>query len=371
MAEQALLKEQLNITAIAELSERIIEVYPEFDGQAFAEKASTGLTQLELKARVSHIIDALAAFLPQDFCQTARIIEQLADNWNQQNAERNWTSYAAWPVIDYVSVYGLAYPQRAFSILEKLTPLFTAEFAIRAFVEQHFDLSYQQMLRWAEHEHEHVRRLASEGLRPRLPWAAHISTLRADPSPLWPLLNKLKADPSGYVRRSVANNLNDISKDHPEQVLAVCNNWQQDHNKDTDWVIRHGLRTLVKSGVKAVYPLLGFTVHPQLSDINLTLAVTKLAVGQSLEFKLDLVSEQFQHVVIDYRIGFARATGQQGYKVFKWKNTKLEPHQPIQLKKTHSFKPISTRRYYPGTHTIEVLLNGSIVARATFELTTC
>lgn len=370
MAEHPLLKEQLNIAAITELRDRITGVYPEFDGQGFVEKASTDLTQLELKARVSHIIDALATYLPPGFCQTARILEQFADNWNQQSAERNWTSYAAWPVIDYVSVYGLAYPQRAFSVLEKLTPLFTAEFAIRPFVQQHFALTYQQMLRWAEHEHDHVRRLASEGLRPRLPWASHIAALRADPSPLWPLLNKLKADPSLYVRRSVANNLNDISKDHPEQVLAICRSWQQDNNQDTDWVIRHGLRTMVKSGVEAVYPLLGFTEHPQLSDIKLTLAVTKLAVGQSLEFTLDLKSEQSQQLVIDYRISFVRAKEKQGYKVFKWKNIQLAPHQRMQLKNTHSFKPISTRRYYPGTHTIEILVNGNTVARTTFELMT-
>lgn len=369
MAEQALLKDQLGFAAIAELRQRITAVFPEFDGQAFEDKASQGLTQLELKARVSHIIDALADFLPTGFCKTARILEQLADNWVAQQPERNWTSYAAWPVIDFVSVHGLAYPQRAFAVLEKLTPLFTAEFAIRPFVEHHFELSYQQMLHWAEHKNEHVRRLASEGLRPRLPWASQLQPLRQDPTPLWPLLNKLKADPSLYVRRSVANNLNDISKDHPEQVLAVCSSWQQDNNKDINWVIRHGLRTLIKSGTKAVYPLLGFSEKPKLLDTVLRLSSENVAVGEALAFSFEFESEQVQSLVIDYRIHFVRANGTQGAKVFKWKNIQLRTHEKQRLNKQHSFKPISTRRYYPGTHGVDVLINGETVARAEFELT--
>lgn len=372
MAEQALLKDQLGFTAISELRQRITAVYPEFDGQGFEDKAGGGLEQLELKARVRHIIEALAENLPTDFCETAQILAQLAEHWSTQRPERNWNSYAAWPVIDYVGIYGLSYPQRAFSVLEKLTPLFTAEFAIRPFVDQHFDLTYQQMLRWAGHDNEHVRRLASEGLRPRLPWAAHISSLRQDPSPLWPLLDKLKADPSLYVRRSVANNLNDISKDHPDQVLAVCKSWQQQNNTHTDWVIRHGLRSLVKSGVKAVYPLLGFSKQPQLSDIKLRLDRENMMVGQSVILSLELACEsnQPQHLVVDYRVGYIRADGKRGYKVFKWKNIHLQPEQSLCLKKTHSFKPVSTRQYYPGTHVIEVLINGETFAREVFELTT-
>lgn len=370
MAEQALLKDQLGFAAISELRRCFTAVYPEFDGHGFEDKASAGLEQLELKARVRHIIEALADKLPTDFCETAQILAQLADSWSKQSPERNWTSYAAWPVIDYVGIYGLSYPQRAFSVLEKLTPLFTAEFAIRPFVESHFELTYQQMLRWAEHDNEHVRRLASEGLRPRLPWAAHISSLRQDPSPLWPLLDKLKADPSLYVRRSVANNLNDISKDHPDQVLAVCKSWQQQTNNHTDWVIRHGLRSLVKSGVKAVYPLLGFSKQPQLSDIKLRLDRENLAVGQSLTLSLTCESGQSQHLVIDYRVGYIRADGKRSYKVFKWKNIHLQPDEKLSLKKTHSFKPISTRQYYPGSHVIEVLINGETLAREAFELTT-
>lgn len=369
MAEQTLLKDQLGFAAIAELCQRITAVFPEFDGQGFEDKALKGLTQLELKARVSHIIDALAVFLPTGFCETARILEQLANNWLSHQPERNWTSYAAWPVIDFVSVYGLAYPQRAFALLEKLTPLFTAEFAIRPFLHQHFELSYEQMLHWAEHKNEHVRRLASEGLRPRLPWASQLQSLRQDPTPLWPLLNKLKADPSLYVRRSVANNLNDISKDHPEQVLAVCKRWQQDKNKDTDWVIRHGLRTLVKVGAKAVYPLLGFSEVPKLLDTTLRLSTDNVAMGEALAFSFEFESEQVQSLVIDYRIHFVRANGTHGAKVFKWKNIRLQAHEKQRLNKHHSFKPISTRRYYPGTHSVDVLINGETVARAEFELT--
>ncbi|WP_438970396.1 DNA alkylation repair protein [Methylophaga sp.] len=368
MTEQALLKNQLGDAAISELRQRISAVYPEFDGQAFEIKALSGLTQLELKARVSHLILALSAYLPDDFCETARILEPLADNWLAESKQRNWTSYIAWPVIDYVSVHGLAYPQRAFALLEKLTPLFTAEFAIRAFLNQHFDLTYQQMLRWTEHDNEHVRRLASEGLRPRLPWAAQLQLLRADPTPLWPLLEQLKADTSLYVRRSVANNLNDISKDHPDQVLAVCEKWRQADDNKTDWVIRHGLRGLVKAGEKGVYPLLGYSEMPELLNVSLSLDMAELTVGETLGINLTFESAKTQSLVLDYRISFVRADGKLSKKVFKWKNIHLETQERVCFRKAHSFKAITTRRYYPGTHYIDVLVNGETLARAAFDL---
>jgi 3-methyladenine DNA glycosylase AlkC len=369
MAEAALLKQQLNIDSVRQLRHLITAVFPDFDGTGFEKKAEAGLEQLELKARVNHIIQALALFLPEGFCQTARILEQIAENWPKDSQQRNWTNYAAWPLIDYVSAYGLAYPQRAFNILEKLTPLFTAEFAIRAFINDHFDLTYQQMLLWAEHPNEHVRRLASEGLRPRLPWATQLTFLRQDPAPLWPLLEKLKSDKSLYVRRSVANNLNDISKDHPEQVMALCRRWQRDNNQTTDWIIRHGLRTLIKTGVKAVYPLLGYSDQPCVIQPSLTLSKGFLSVGETLSFFLEFESGQSQRLLVDYRIGFVRADNKLGQKVFKWKNINLVAGERCRMQKSHAFKPLSTRHYKTGTHTIEALINGEVVARTEFQLT--
>lgn len=367
MAEVALLKDQLGPVAVQQLSELIKVVYPAFDRRAFENRVNHQLQQLELKARVSHVIAALADNLPAGFCETARILEAVADTW-PTGQKRNWTSFTAWPLIDYVGIYGLDYPQWAFVLLEKLTPLFTAEFAIRPFLDRHFELTHQQMLRWTEHDNEHVRRLASEGIRPRLPWAGQLPALRQDPAPIWPILDKLKADPSLYVRRSVANNLNDISKDHPDLVVEVCRRWQQLGNKDTDWLIRHGLRTLVKTGHPDVYPLLGFSAQPAIKVVNLALTASQIRLGETLEFKLELETRKPERLVVDYRIGFKRADGQLGWKVFKWKNIETQAATPLMLQKSQVFKPLSTRQYYPGTHQLECLINGQVVARGEFDL---
>lgn len=367
MADNAQLKEQLGPAAVAQLADLLETVYPGFERQVFIDKAAYQLQPLELKARVNHVIEALAATLPAGFFETARILEAVADSWPAEPG-RNWTSYAAWPLIDYVSVAGLNYPQRAFNVLEKLTPLFTAEFAIRPFLERHFDLTHQQLLRWTGHDNEHVRRLASEGIRPRLPWARQIPALREEPAPIWPILDRLKTDPSLYVRRSVANNLNDISKDHPQTVLAICHQWQQLGHRDTDWLIRHGLRTLVKTGHPEVYPLLGFSQQPAISSINLSLDSSEVTLGQTLALKLELETEKPQRLVVDYRVGFRRADDRLSWKVFKWKDIATQTNTTLTLHKRHAFKSLSSRQYYPGNHRIECLINGEVVARSEFEL---
>lgn len=367
MAETALLKDQLGPAAVGQLAERLKAAWPDFDQQAFIKQVCQDLEILELKARVKHIVAVLSAFLPAGFCETARILERVAGDW-PFDPERNWNSYAAWPLIDYVSVYGLDYPQRSFALLEKMTPLFTAEFAIRPFLDRHFDLTHQQLRRWTQHDDEHVRRLATEGIRPRLPWARQIKALRDDPAAIWPILEQLKADPSLYVRRSVANNLNDISKDHPQAVLATCRQWQQGKDEKTDWVMRHGLRTLVKTGHPGVYALLGFSEQPVLKRTDLRLADSAINVGGALDLALTIETESNERLVVDYRIGFVRADGKPGWKVFKWKNIETQARRTLTLHKSHAFKPLATRQYYPGRHQIECLINGRVVAKAAFFL---
>ncbi len=367
MSEQTALKAQLGQAAVAQLARLLHSVYPDFDKPGFIKQANEGLEALELKDRVRHLIAVLAAHLPAGFCETARILEQLAESWPVQ-PQGQWNSFTAWPLIDYVSVYGLNYPQRAFAVLEKLTPLFTAEFAIRPFLQQHFELTHQQMLRWTRHDNEHVRRLASEGIRPRLPWAQQLPDLRRDPAPIWPILEALKTDPGLYVRRSVANNLNDISKDHPEAVMTRCREWQQLQNKHTDWLINHGLRTLVKSGRAEVYPLLGFSEKPLIKAVELQLSETQIKLGDSLQLKLTLTTRRAERLVVDYRIGFRRADGKLSWKVFKWKNIKTQANVPLIFTKNQLFKSLATRRYYAGEHLVECLINGQVTARAEFNL---
>lgn len=228
-----------------------------------------------------------------------------------------------------------------------------------------------QMLAWAWHEQESVRRLATEGCRPRLPWAMALLALQADPSPILPILEQLKNDPSESVRRSVANNLNDISKDHPETVLKLLNNWQDEGNQEISWITNHALRTLLKQGHPQALELLGFPSDPALSVQNLTIEPTTLAIGEELTFSFEVVSsgQEEQKLMIDYIVYLMRANGRQTPKVFKMSKRTLAPGQGIQLHKRHSFRPITTRKYYPGAQALEIQINGRRFGRVAFELT--
>lgn len=361
------LKSRLGQASLKQLAGLIKKSYPDFMQQDFVDEVLSGLEVLELKDRVMHIAKTLHHYLPNHFDETAPVLMAVADDWPQSSA-RNWNHYAVWPLIEYVGLYGLGQPQLALSILEKLTPLFTAEFAVRPFLDKDFDRTHQQFLDWTMHDNEHVRRLASEGIRPRLPWASQLLALRSNPAPIWPILERLKADPSLYVRRSVANNLNDISKDHPEEVIAVCRRWLGEADERTNWVVRHGLRTLIKQGKKEVYPLLGFSSQLKLKRAVLTLSSTRLRVGETLSFSLTVTTAEAHKLVLDYRVAYAGKSGHNRWKVFKWKTIETQKDTSLTLHKSQLFKPLSTRQLYPGKHLIECILNGQIVARAEFEL---
>ena len=369
MAEQALLKDQLTTRELAKLAEVLAIADNSIDPDVFLQHASAGLEQLELKPRVQHIITVLHQHLPSKFERAAKVLFKVSDLW-QQNTSATWGSFTAWPLVDYVAEAGLQQPKLALTVLKKLTPLFSAEFAVRPFIEQHFELAYAELLDWAEDDNEHVRRLASEGMRPRLPWGKHLTEFCVDPTPIFAVLNKLKDDDALYVRKSVANNLNDISKDNPELVINYCQSWWSDATEHRKWIIRHGLRSLIKAGRPAVFPLLDYTTQPRLLLKSFSLSHQRVQLGDDLTLELSFQSEQEQRLVLDYKVYFLKANGQQTAKVFKWKNLELAEGEHLSLSKRHSFKPISTRRYYPGDHAVEVLINGAAIAKYSFRLAT-
>jgi len=365
-----LLKESLDALAVQQLADCLRDIHPSFNHVAFSKTANHGLKDLELKARVYHLIDSLHQHLPQGFEQAAQVLCQVKQH---QLAAKDPTirAFTAWPLIDYVAIHGLQHPETALKTLAHLTSLFSAEFAIRPFIEQHYELTFEYLHNWCESEDLHQRRLASEGTRPRLPWGQQLPQFINDPQPILPLLEKLKADPEDYVRRSVANNLNDISKEHPHTVLDTCQRWLTESSKETQWIVRHATRTLVKRDVPEVFALLGYTAKPQL-EIDLTLDSNTLKLGENLNFQIQLksVAPQPQKLLIDYAIHFMKANGQQSAKVFKLKTLVLAEGETLTLKKAHRFVPLSTRRYYPGEHKVEVKINGLSFAEATFNLVT-
>ncbi|MBL1322096.1 MAG: DNA alkylation repair protein [Methylophaga sp.] len=370
MSEQKLMKDGLGTDAVDRISRVLSVIIEDFPSKKFTQSALDGIEPLALKQRVDHLIGVLADYLPNDFQSTSTILLQVKQYWDWGDENDTLSGFAAWPLIDYVAVYGIDEPKLALQVLKDITPLFSAEFAIRPFIKQHFEFTYEQALLWCNDDDEHVRRLASEGFRPRLPWGMHLNQFCESPQPIFPILNLLKDDASLYVRKSVANNLNDISKDNPDDVVTLCQRWIKDASAERQFIIRQGLRSLVKSGRPDVFPLLGYTAKPQVEKLAIKLQNAKIKLGETLEFSTILESnlDKAQSFVLDYKVHHVKANGLTTAKVFKWKNITLQPRQNVQLQKSHSFKLITTRKYYAGTHSIELQINGKSMAKADFEL---
>jgi 3-methyladenine DNA glycosylase AlkC len=221
---------------------------------------------------------------------------------------------------------------------------------------------------WTASPDEHVRRLASEGSRPRLPWGARLETFIVDPSPTLPILTALRADPSLYVRKSVANHLNDITKDHPERVLDFVGTWDPT-NAHTAWIIRHALRTLIKRGHPRALALLGAGAAPKL-DTQFKVSPARLVLGDALTLIARLVSTHAhpQSLIVDYVVHYIRSGGSTSEKVFKWKQLTMAPGETVTLTKRQVIRDFSTRRHYAGRHCVELQINGRRLAAGGFSL---
>ena len=352
-----------------------------FDAAAFTAQATSGLEALEMKARAMQICSALEATLPDDFDRAAGLLEAaLAPMQNDEVAgpavvkhslETGLRGWILWPVGEFIARRGLAQPERALAALHAITQRFTAEFAIRPLIVQHPTLCFTTLNRWTADPSAHVRRLVSEGSRPRLPWGVRLHGLVQDPSPTLPLLRALQDDTSEYVRRSVANHLNDIAKDHP----ALVATWVKEHLAEAPAarraLLRHASRTLVKQGHAATLQAWGLGAG-FCGTAVLGVAPARVAVGDKLQLTLTLVSTakqtQAQALVVDYAVHHVKADGSTSAKVFKGWSLSLPPGASITLQKTHSMRPVTTRRYHAGRHGITVQVNGRQVAAGHFTL---
>jgi len=368
-----LMKNGLSDKAIQRIALAFSKVYPTFNIESFSKDVLNSYDSLELKERVNHIIAILHKQMPKDFIDTVKIFEKIPAIWDRGDSNDPLRSFAAWPIIDYIGVHGLTHPQESLAILKQLTNLFSAEFAIRPFIKEYPKVCHQQFLLWVNDESEDVRRLVSEGTRPRLPWGIRLHQFIENPNINIPLLTSLKDDSSLYVRRSVANHLNDIAKDHPELVIEVCKQWYKNANNELKWLIKHATRSLVKYGYTDVFPLLGFTENPQVTISELSVPANNIKLGDKMPFQFILHSNSNdkQKLVIDYAIHFVKANGKQQAKVFKLKNIVIAKEDKKILAKQFSFKPISTRKYYVGEHKLEIFVNGISMAVANFNVSSC
>lgn len=360
--ETGLWKDSIDKKAVVKLATQLGRAYKKFDQDSFTAYILTkDFFQLELKERINTIAAALKIFLPKSYSKAIKIIIKTAPLAG---------TFENWAMLTYVEKYGLENFDESVNALETLTRHSTAEFAIRPYMIQYTKKMLPIVHQWTQNENEHVRRLSAEGTRPRGVWMPHVEAFKKDPSEVLKILEKLKADNSLYVRKAVANNLNDISKDHPDTVIKIGKQWLKANNKETNWIVKHACRTLLKQGHPEVFPLFGFTENPKIEVMKFTIDKKKFSIGSTANISLEIqsISTQKQKLSIDYKMYYMKKNGKQSPKVFKFSEKAIDANQNLSLSTKHSFQEMTTRKHYPGKHKIELMINGKIYNTIEFSL---
>ncbi len=282
----------------------------------------------------------------------------------------DFTGFPAMTFPGFVEVYGLDHYDISIEALHYFTRFSSSEFAIRPFIVQDEKKTMNHMLQWSKDENYHVRRLASEGCRPKLPWAMALPDFQKDPALILPILENLKNDSEEYVRKSVANNLNDISKDHPALVLSIAKKWKGT-SKETDKLVKHACRTMLKAGDQKVLELFGLAANKGVKISNFKILDKKIRLGQSIQFQFDVSNSSKKPAILrlEYKVHYLKSNGTWSPKIFKISERTLAPGEQLSIKRKQEFKDLTTRKHYPGKHKIEPVFNGSSMGLADFELT--
>ncbi len=321
----------------------------------------------ELKERMRHITTSLGRCLTQDYHQNVETIYKWLNNLKAAGIKESSVEFMFIP--DFIEYFGLDYFDTSVQAFPIITTFTSCEFAVRPFILRYPEKMVVHLNKWSKSKNLHVRRLASEGSRSRLPWAMAIPAFKSDPSPIIPILDRLKDDESEYVRRSVANNLNDVSKDNPEMVIKLAKSWKG-NNKNLDWVVKHACRTLLKAGNSEVLSLFGFAPPNQIQITDFKVLNPIVEYGKHLPFNFILENKAKEVVLIrlEYAIYFLKANGSLAKKVFKISEKKYASLSKNQVERKHPIKPITTRKYYNGKHQVALILNGVEQQKFDFEL---
>ena len=338
-----------------------------FDNERFTQRIFCAeFEAMELKQRMTHTIETIAGFLPADFVPASAKLCELIDNLRDAGITEQSFEFMFLP--EYIETRGLEHFEVALDRFERITQFTSCEFAVRPFIQRYGQPMIERMTDWSRHENHWVRRLASEGSRPRLPWAMALPDLKRDPSPLLPILENLNQDPSETVRRSVANSLNDISKDNPDFVIARLTEWQG-LGENTDALLRHACRTLLKQAEPRVMAHFGYSSE-NLEISGFEVATPMVCFGEHLEFSASIrnCGASTARVRFEYAVYHLKKNGSHSKKVFKISERELAAGDETAVARRHHFKPITTRVYYSGPHRLSLIVNGAESQIHDFEL---
>jgi 3-methyladenine DNA glycosylase AlkC len=356
---------------IASLADALSRVHPPLSKRRFVADGLLGLDALELTARGNHIAEVMRRHLPEDYAVALRLLLASLGAELEHAEGFGMAPFRYLPHVCFVARYGLEHFEPSMQAQLELTKRFSAEFSIRGFIVRYPEQTYSRLQEWACHPNVHVRRLVSEGTRPRLPWAPRLRDYQRDPTPVLALLELLKDDPERYVQRSVANNLNDISKDHPERVVAVCRAWTVGAPEGRRWIVKHALRSLIKRGHPGALSLLGVGARPRINLDSVEVAPRRARRGGrvAIEFELSSTARKQQELLIDYVVHYVKKSGERRPKVFKLRRVQLAAGARLRLSATLSLRDMTTRKHYPGEHAVELLVNGTVFELCAFEVT--
>lgn len=367
MAEESetyLLKEIFNRERLNHIAKETAAVSPGFDTRRFMKLATKDLETLSIMQRMRQVATSLHETLPGGFKKNVDVLFALAPRMNH--------SFAAISLSEYVALYGENDFERSMKALKFLTRFGSSEFAIRHFLVRDLEKTLAAMETWARDENEHVRRLASEGSRPRLPWSFQIKELLGNPEPVAPILDALKADPAIYVRKSVANHLNDITKDRPDWVLDRLSSWPRE-NAHTAWIIKQALRTLIKKGDAGALTLVGASGKAEVKVNRFEVAPRKIKLGDRIRIDAQITStaDEPQRLVIDYAVHYVKKKkSDAGRKVFKLKEIDLAPRAVLDLAINQTVRDFTTRKHHAGHHKVDLMINGAVLGTSGFDLKT-
>jgi 3-methyladenine DNA glycosylase AlkC len=354
----SLLKELYSRAFYNQIGEVFAAIVPGFDKKAFIKKIyAPGFEAKELKERMRHTSVVLHSFLPANFAKAATLLKKAIVHFRKLNLGEDKLEYMFLP--DYIEVYGIDDYTAAIEALEFTTQFVSCEFAVRPFLLKYTDEMIGQMQQWANHENHKVRRLASEGMRPRLPWGLAVPALKKRPQEVLIVLEKLKNDPSEWVRKSVANCLNDLAKEHPQLVIKIAKEWLGT-SRETNAIIKHGCRTLLKQGHQEVLSLFSLGDSSRIKLLSYILSTERVRIGEDLKFTVSLHNKHDSPLIVrlEYGIYYLRKNGTHSKKVFKISEREFKAGEKATIMRRQSFKIITTRKYYPGLHKVSIIING-------------